>query len=711
MAGLSLAQAQGLPDHPVGAHYETSLPTSKGYRVPLPPGRWTVIDSYLFEQPTNKQAHVVLHNPSDQAPLPFMVVRYATQAYGTRWDDMCTTRAFQPFLVHSDAFGTQPSHNLLKCQVVLVGGFQKDTHPYYRRGVEAVINKAPEMEGRPVVQMHMQVSEVGSLWVRVELLARPNTSGITPGALRGFVFRGDHNAWIEPFKKWGVSYVEDLADAALNKKNRVLAAFQPPTLVLGPTAADVALAATAAPVLPSPTAEVDDQIRLMSGNRDGVPADSEMTARIRDAVNPTATNRPPVVTRRDDEVADRIRQMAPRRDSEADGRDAAARILQATATPVAPAASIAAPIAVPPTASPAAPPAVPVAAADNRAADAARLREEQERVRVAQAALAQERERQRLLEEARARDLAEKERLAAEARQKEGQARQAQAELARERERQRLLEEARARDQSEKERLAAEVAKLREELGRRTEPVAQPVMAHRKALIIGNDTYKHVAPLKAAREDARAMAEGLRRVGYAVTLRLDLSEREMKAAIRNFVAQIEGGDEVAFFFAGHGVQIGSANYLIPVDINGEGEAQIRDEAIALQRILDDVSDKKAKFTLAVIDACRDNPFKVAGRSIGSSSRGLAPTTAATGQMVIFSAGAGQRALDNLGDKDTSKNGVFTRVFLREMLKPSVTVDKIVRDTRNEVVRLAKSVGHDQVPAIYDQVVGEFYFLK
>ncbi|NBQ88906.1 MAG: caspase family protein, partial [Betaproteobacteria bacterium] len=214
---------------------------------------------------------------------------------------------------------------------------------------------------------------------------------------------------------------------------------------------------------------------------------------------------------------------------------------------------------------------------------------------------------------------------------------------------------------------------------------------------------------KAAREDARAMADGLKRVGYAVTLRLDLSEREMKAAIRNFVGTIEGGDEVAFFFAGHGVQIGSANYLIPVDINGEGEAQIRDEAIALQRILDDFSDKKAKFTLAVIDACRDNPFKSGGRAIGSSSRGLAPTTAATGQMVIFSAGAGQRALDNLGDKDTSKNGVFTRVFVKEMQRRAVSIDKIVRDTRSEVVRLAKTVGHEQVPAIYDQVVGEFFF--
>jgi hypothetical protein len=123
-----------------------------------------------------------------------------------------------------------------------------------------------------------------------------------------------------------------------------------------------------------------------------------------------------------------------------------------------------------------------------------------------------------------------------------------------------------------------------------------------------------------------------------------------------------------------------------------------------------MSDKKAKLTLAMIDACRDNPFKTAGRrAIGG--RGLAPTTAATGQMVIFSAGTGQQALDRLGPTDKSKNGLFTRIFIKEMQKPGLTVDRVLRNVRNEVVELAKSVGHEQVPAIYDQVVGDFYFRK
>lgn len=234
-------------------------------------------------------------------------------------------------------------------------------------------------------------------------------------------------------------------------------------------------------------------------------------------------------------------------------------------------------------------------------------------------------------------------------------------------------------------------------------------LSNRRALVIGNDAYKSIPKLLAAREDARTVASNLSAMGYQVTLKLDLNEKDMKSALRTFASQVQGGDEVMFFFAGHGVQLGSANYLLPTDIVGDSEAQVRDEAIQLQRVLDDMSEKKAKFTLAMIDACRDNPFKTTGRAIGG--RGLAPTTAATGQMVIFSAGTGQQALDRLGNSDKNKNGLFTRVFVQEMQKPNLSIDRVVKNVRNQVAELAKSVGHEQVPAIYDQVLGDFYFKK
>jgi hypothetical protein len=342
---------------------------------------------------------------------------------------------------------------------------------------------------------------------------------------------------------------------------------------------------------------------------------------------------------------------------------------------------------------------------EQRSANEAKAREEQ-RLAAEVRAL----EEQRLAAEAQSR---QEQRLAAEARSRES----LRLSEARAREEQRLAAEAQAR---EEQRLAAEakkeqeMANLRAELERMRRQTSQTevstVLARRKALVIGNDAYKHISPLSKAVADAKAMAESLEKVGYTVTLKSNLTEREMKTTLRTFKSEVDAGDEVTFFFAGHGVEIAKENYLIPIDVAGDNPDQVRDETIALQRILDDMSEKKVKLTLALVDACRNNPFKSNGRAIGSG-RGLAPTTPATGQMVVFSAGTGQEALDVLGPGDKNKNGVFTRVFIREMLKPDRTVDTVTREVREEVVRLAKSVNHDQVPAIYDQVVGKFYFSR
>jgi hypothetical protein len=230
----------------------------------------------------------------------------------------------------------------------------------------------------------------------------------------------------------------------------------------------------------------------------------------------------------------------------------------------------------------------------------------------------------------------------------------------------------------------------------------------RYALVIGNDNYARVSKLDNARADARAIARALEQSGFNVTLKLDVGRSELLETVRNFKARLSGGSEAVFYFAGHGVQLGAANYLLPVDIVASNEEQVKDDGLPLQRVLDDFTEQKTRFSLAIVDACRDNPFpRVAGRSIGST-RGLAPTTAASGQMVIYSAGAGQTALDRLNEADRDPNGLFTRLFLREMLQP-VSVDRVLRNVRDQVVAIARSVGHEQVPALYDQAIGEFYF--
>ena len=338
------------------------------------------------------------------------------------------------------------------------------------------------------------------------------------------------------------------------------------------------------------------------------------------------------------------------------------------------------------------------------------------------AAEAQAREKNRLTLEAQRREDA---RLAAEAKAKEEIRLLAEAKV---REDARLATEARAREEV---RLAAEskareiettrIASLREQIERDRLSLIQlekqnssngtkvAQQTFRKALVIGNDNYQSVTKLQNAREDARSIAKSLESVGYQVSLELDSTEKGMKQALRKFKSQVQGGDEVVIFYAGHGVQLGGSNYLIPVDVRGDSEDQIRDEAVQLQRLLDDMSERKARLTLAIVDACRDNPFASNGRVIGG--RGLATTAAATGQMVIFSAGTGQQALDKLGPNDKDRNGLFTRIFVREMQRPGITVDSVLRSVRTKVVGLAQSVGHEQVPAIYDQVVGEFYFIR
>ncbi|NBX98694.1 MAG: hypothetical protein EBQ83_00095, partial [Burkholderiaceae bacterium] len=121
---------------------------------------------------------------------------------------------------------------------------------------------------------------------------------------------------------------------------------------------------------------------------------------------------------------------------------------------------------------------------------------------------------------------------------------------------------------------------------------APQIFANRKALVIGNDAYKKVTPLLNAAEDAKVVAESLTTLGFKVSLKLDVDRKQFQSEIRAFKNQVKAGDEVAIFYAGHGVQIASTNYLLPVDIAGQNEEEIRDDAISLQRILDDMTEKK-----------------------------------------------------------------------------------------------------------------------
>jgi hypothetical protein len=93
----------------------------------------------------------------------------------------------------------------------------------------------------------------------------------------------------------------------------------------------------------------------------------------------------------------------------------------------------------------------------------------------------------------------------------------------------------------------------------------------------------------------------------------------------------------------------------------------------------------------------------------SGTRGLAQMTPAEGVFVVFSAGAKQEAIDRLSDTDENPNSVFTRVFQKQLTVPGLPLDQMVKRTRLEVRELARTIGREQTPAYYDQIVGDVVF--
>jgi uncharacterized caspase-like protein len=231
----------------------------------------------------------------------------------------------------------------------------------------------------------------------------------------------------------------------------------------------------------------------------------------------------------------------------------------------------------------------------------------------------------------------------------------------------------------------------------------------RVALLVGNNAYQNVPRLQTAINDARTVGTALRGLGFSVILAENQSRRAMSEALLAFDKAIEPGDIALFFFAGHGFEIRGQNYLLPTDIPEIREGQeelIRDSAFPADRIIDRLQGRGARTTVLVLDACRNNPFERPGGRGLKGSGGLAAMTPAEGVFIMFSAGAKQTALDRLSTTDRASNSVFTRNLVRRLAEPDLTLVQIAKRLQIDVRQLAASVGGDQTPAYYDQVVGE-----
>ena len=247
-----------------------------------------------------------------------------------------------------------------------------------------------------------------------------------------------------------------------------------------------------------------------------------------------------------------------------------------------------------------------------------------------------------------------------------------------------------------------------------TQPQPAP---KRHALLIGINDYKEIPRLEKAVGDAEALAAALQGFGYEVTLAKNPGRRELGETLARFLARIEPDDTVLVHYSGHGVEIEQQNFLLPADMPklpgdlGRAAADyVRNEAMPVSDLMQRVSMTPAAVRIFILDACRDNPLAVGGvRSVGRR-RGLnTQEPVPAGTFVLYSAGIGQQALDNLGPTDKETTSVYTRVLLRQLKRDSPLAG-IAQEVRRDVAAMARRVGHLQSPAYYDEFIGsnEFY---
>ena len=241
--------------------------------------------------------------------------------------------------------------------------------------------------------------------------------------------------------------------------------------------------------------------------------------------------------------------------------------------------------------------------------------------------------------------------------------------------------------------------------------MALPARAEKRlALVIGNDLYENVPPLSKAVTDSSAIASALRKLDFTVSIAQNQSRRAMSETLLAFDSSVGKDDTVFFFYAGHGFEIHGRNYLLPIDVPAATEGQeelMQDASFAVESVIDRIQARGARTVVLVLDACRNNPFERKGTRALGGSAGLAPITPPEGVFVLFSAGAKQTALDATSTNDPDPDSVFTRSFVRDMAVPGLTMVQLAKRAQAEVKQLAASVNHEQTPAYYDEIVGDF----
>jgi hypothetical protein len=228
----------------------------------------------------------------------------------------------------------------------------------------------------------------------------------------------------------------------------------------------------------------------------------------------------------------------------------------------------------------------------------------------------------------------------------------------------------------------------------------------RVAFVVGNGTYKNVAPLPNPAVDAKSMAKVLRNVGFDVVEGINLTRDKMTEKLLDFGKKAEGADVAVFFYAGHGIAVNGTNYLLPVDADLKSEMDVKlGAAINVDLTLEQtMSDAKVK--LVFLDACRDNPFAAkirsakATRSVSVQS-GLAEMKSGEGTLIAFATGPGQTALDG----EAGTNSPFTRALVANIAAPGVEIQQAMTKVRAQV---NEETGKNQLPWGHTNLIGTVY---
>src|SRR6266478_889274 len=257
--------------------------------------------------------------------------------------------------------------------------------------------------------------------------------------------------------------------------------------------------------------------------------------------------------------------------------------------------------------------------------------------------------------------------------------------------------------QTSQEVTAAPNAPLKQEV---VEPNLPTVPERRVALVIGNSAYQTVGGLRNTANDARAIAEVLKADGFtSVRIILDMTRASMIASLNEFQREADTSDWAVVYYAGHGMEVSGANYLVPIDARLGDDRDIQDEAVSVDRILSAVENAK-KLRLVMLDACRDNPFlKRMHRSIAtrSISRGLAAIEPMGATLIVFAAKDGETAEDGTGG-----HSPFAASLIKRLQQPTIEINKLFRLVTSDVL---KATGNQQRPFVYGSLPGEedYYF--